>query len=74
MGGLTEAVQTVMRSAGIAEGYERLKEFSRGRAVNREQLRAFIATLELPEDTRRRLLELTPQSYLGLATQLAREI
>jgi adenylosuccinate lyase len=71
---LTEAVQTVMRSAGIADGYERLKEFSRGRAVNREQLHAFIATLELPEDARRRLLELTPQSYLGLAAPLAREI
>jgi adenylosuccinate lyase len=42
--------------------------------VDREQLRAFIATLDLPEDARRRLLELTPQRYLGLATQLAREI
>jgi len=71
---LTEAVQTVMRAAGIPDGYERLKDFSRGRTVDREQLRAFIATLDLPEDVRRRLLELTPQGYLGLATQLAREI
>jgi len=71
---LTEAVQTAMRASGIPEGYERLKEFSRGRAVDREQLLAFIATLELPEDARRRLLELTPERYLGLATQLAREI
>jgi adenylosuccinate lyase len=71
---LTEAVQTAMRAAGIAGGYERLKEFSRGRAVDREQMLAFIATLELPETERRRLLELTPERYLGLATQLAREI
>ena len=71
---LAEAVQTVMRAAGIPDGYERLKDFSRGRTVDREQLRAFIATLDLPEDARRRLLELTPQRYLGLATQLAREI
>ena len=71
---LAEAVQTVMRAAGIPDGYERLKDFSRGRTVDREQLRAFIATLDLPEDARRRLLELTPRRYLGLATQLAREI
>jgi adenylosuccinate lyase len=71
---LTEAVQTVMRAAGIPDGYERLKDFSRGRAVDREQLHAFIATLDLPQDARRRLLELTPERYLGLAAQLAREI
>ncbi len=71
---LAEAVQTVMRAAGIPDGYERLKDFSRGRAVDREQLRAFIATLDLPADVRRRLLDLTPERYLGLATQLAREI
>jgi adenylosuccinate lyase len=71
---LAEAVQTVMRAAGIPDGYERLKDFSRGRVVDREQLRAFIATLDLPEDVRRRLLDLTPERYLGLATQLAREI
>ncbi|HZF26937.1 MAG TPA: adenylosuccinate lyase [Steroidobacteraceae bacterium] len=71
---LAEAVQTAMRACGIPDGYEKLKEFSRGRAIDREQLHAFIGTLQLPSDARRRLLALTPELYLGLATQLAREI
>ncbi|HKE43621.1 MAG TPA: adenylosuccinate lyase [Steroidobacteraceae bacterium] len=71
---LAEAVQTAMRAEGIADGYEKLKEFSRGRMIDREQLHAFIGTLQLSSDARRRLLALTPQLYLGLAPQLAREI
>ena len=42
--------------------------------MDRAQLHAFVATLQLPEEARQRLLELTPERYLGLATQLAREI
>jgi adenylosuccinate lyase len=71
---LAEAVQTVMRASGIADGYERLKDFTRGQAIDRAQLHAFVATLALPQEARQRLLELTPESYLGLAAQLAREI
>ena len=71
---LAEAIQSAMRGVGIQDGYEKLKEFSRGRAIDREQLHAFIGTLQLSSDVRRRLLALTPQLYLGLATQLAREI
>ncbi len=71
---LAEAVQTVMRACGIADGYERLKDFTRGQAIDRAQLHAFVATLPLPPEARQRLLELTPERYLGLAQQLAREI
>lgn len=70
---LAEAVQTVMRKAGLPEPYERLKELTRGREVGRETLRRFIAALELPEDDKRRLLELTPAAYTGLAARLARQ-
>ncbi|MBS0611954.1 MAG: adenylosuccinate lyase [Proteobacteria bacterium] len=69
---LAEAVQTVMRTQGIADGYDRLKDFSRGQPVSRDALHAFIRTLELPEAERQRLLELTPERYLGLAARLAR--
>ena len=71
---LAEAVQTVMRACGISDGYERLKEFTRGKAIDRAQLYAFVATLQLPEEARQRLLTLTPERYVGLAAQLAREI
>jgi adenylosuccinate lyase len=71
---LAEPVQTVMRAHGVPDGYERLKAFTRGQPVDRERLHAFIDTLELPAEARRRLLELTPDTYTGLAAELARDI
>jgi len=71
---LGEAVQTVLRAACVADGYERLKEFTRGRAVDGGMLAAFIDSLPLAEAEKRRLHGLTPQSYTGLAAQLARQI
>jgi adenylosuccinate lyase len=71
---LAEPVQTVLRACGVPDGYEKLKAFTRGRAIDREQLHAFIGSLELPADARQRLLELTPPAYIGLAAKLAREI
>jgi adenylosuccinate lyase len=71
---LAEAVQTTMRACGIPSGYEKLKDFTRGQAIDRERLRAFIASLDLPDAQKRRLLELTPATYLGEAARLARNI
>jgi adenylosuccinate lyase len=71
---LGEAVQTVLRAAGVPEGYERLKEFTRGRAIDAHALAAFIDTLPLPPEEKTRLKALTPQGYTGLAGRLAREI
>ncbi|HYM28039.1 MAG TPA: hypothetical protein VET66_07810, partial [Steroidobacteraceae bacterium] len=71
---LGEAVQTVLRAAGVPDGYERLKDFTRGRAVDGGMLAAFIDSLPLGEAEKRRLRALTPHGYTGLATQLARQI
>ena len=68
---LAEPVQTVMRRYGVEQPYERLKELTRGRAVTRESLHQFIATLPIPEAARRQLLALTPATYIGLAEDLA---
>jgi len=69
---LAEAVQTVMRRHGRHDAYERLKEFTRGRRIDREALHEFIRSLELPEDERDRLLALTPATYLGDAAKLVK--
>jgi len=69
---LGEAVQTVMRANGIPDGYDRLKQFTRGRPVDKDMMREFISSLELPGPEKERLLELAPGSYLGLAPALAR--
>ncbi|NLF21601.1 MAG: adenylosuccinate lyase [Lentisphaerae bacterium] len=71
---LAEPVQTVMRKAGLPNPYEQLKAMTRGQAITADTLRAFIAQLDLPAADKRRLLALTPASYIGLAPQLARRV
>ena len=68
---LTEPVQTVLRAAGVPDGYELLKAHSRGKPLTRESLATLITSLPLPEAERQRLLALTPAGYVGLARQLA---
>lgn len=73
---LGEAVQQAMRTAAIAgaqgmeDPYERLKELTRGHRVSGEEMRQFIAGLGLPDEVEKRLLELTPARYIGLASDL----
>lgn len=71
---LAEPVQTVMRRFGIENPYEQLKAMTRGKGITREALHAFIAQLAIPDSERRRLLEMTPASYVGKAAELARRI
>jgi adenylosuccinate lyase len=69
---LAEPIQTVMRKVGMANPYERLKELTRGRRVTAEIMKEFVEGLELPEEDKQRLKELTPASYVGMAEQLAK--
>ena len=71
---LAEPIQTVMRRHSLPNPYERLKELTRGKAITRDAIAQFIATLEIPAADKQRLLELTPGSYTGLAAALARRI
>ena len=72
---MAEPIQTVMRRYGIANAYDRLKELTRGQSgINRASLRAFIATLEIPEAEKQRLLQLSPDTYTGKAAELAKRI
>ena len=71
---LAEPIQTVMRRYGLPHPYERLKELTRGKAITRDAMRRFIASLEIPEAEKERLLALTPSSYLGKARELAARI
>jgi len=72
---LAEPIQTIMRKRGIANPYEKLKELTRGNQnIDRVSLHQFINTLELPMQDKKTLLDLTPQSYIGLAAKLAKKI
>jgi len=70
---LGEAVQTVMRAYRIEGSYEKLKELTRGKGgITRRDLHAFVRSLPIPEEAKRRLLALKPGTYVGLAPRLAR--
>ena len=76
---LGEPIQSAMRALGargvpgMEEPYERLKELTRGRRIDGDDLRAFVRGLHLPEDVQDRFLALTPQTYTGLAGRLVED-
>jgi adenylosuccinate lyase len=71
---LAEPIQTIMRRYGIANPYEKLKEFTRGQRIDRQGMHDFISQLELPDEAKGRLLELTPSTYVGNAAELVGEL
>lgn len=67
---ISEAIQTVLRKNGIPDAYESLKELTRGKEITPEIIKEFIEGLEIEDEDKQRLLKLTPQNYLGLASRL----
>jgi adenylosuccinate lyase len=68
---LAEPIQTVMRRYGIENPYEQLKSLTRGKRITPEDLADFIRGLDIPEEARKALLELTPAGYTGNAAGMA---
>jgi len=68
---LGEAVQTVLRAEGIADGYELLKDFTRGRKVDAAAYQQFVASLPINALAKARLAQLHPAEYIGRAASLA---
>ena len=71
---LAEPIQTVMRRYGIEKSYEKLKEFTRGKAITQDAVGEFIATLDLPQSAKDDLNAMTPASYIGNAIAQAKAI
>ena len=71
---LAEAIQTVMRRYSIEKPYEKLKELTRGNNITREGLTKFIKTLTIPDNEKQRLIELTPDTYIGNAIEQTKSI
>ncbi|MFC5337362.1 adenylosuccinate lyase [Leucobacter denitrificans] len=73
---LGEAIQTVIRAevtAGrstISDPYAALKELTRGRRIGQTELVEFVSALEIGDEAKQRLLELTPAGYVGIAAEL----
>ncbi|TVQ74810.1 MAG: adenylosuccinate lyase [Chromatiaceae bacterium] len=71
---LAEPIQTVMRRYGVEKPYEKLKELTRGQRIDGPSLRVFIDSLEIPEEAKASLKELTPGRYTGNAGDQARRV
>lgn len=70
---LAEPIQTILRKYGISDAYERLKEMTRGRKISREEMLAFVETLDgLSAEDKKTLRSLNPSNYIGLAAHLAK--
>jgi adenylosuccinate lyase len=73
---LGEAIQTVIRAevtagrSAIEDPYALLKELTRGKRIGRDDLVAFVEKLDIGQAAKQRLLELTPATYVGLASKL----
>lgn len=69
---LTEAIQTVIRKNNIPDGYELMKDLSRGKDITQTDLVKFINNMNVPSNDKARLLKLTPASYIGYASDLSK--
>lgn len=68
---LAEPIQTMLRKYGISDAYDRLKKLTRGKGISKESLHDFINSLdELSEEDKKTLLDLTPATYVGLASEI----
>jgi len=63
-----------MRRYGVQGAYEKLKEVTRGKTVTAADLHKLIASLEIPQADKDRLLAMTPATYVGKAAELARRV
>ena len=72
---LAEPIQTIMRRYGVPNPYEQLKELTRGKDdITKETIHKFVDGLAIPDTEKKRLREMTPQNYIGIAAELARKI
>ncbi len=67
---LSEAVQTVMRLENIDNAYEKLKELTRGKSLNKQKYIEFINDLNISSKNKEYLLKLKPENYIGVAPKL----
>ena len=69
---LTEAIQTFLRLEGVVEPYEKVKKISRGNVMDKETYLKIIDELIVDKSHKKTLKNLTPQTYVGIAEELAK--
>jgi adenylosuccinate lyase len=67
---IAEGAQTILRTAGLSNAYDELKQLTRGKSITRSDIKTWIDSLAVNDSTKARLRELTPHNYVGLAEQI----
>ncbi len=64
---VTEGIQTVLRRVGYPNPYEALKALARtNKPINKSLIRAFIDELDVEEEVKNELKQITPHNYTGV--------
>ena len=61
-----EAIQTVLRREGYPKPYEKLKELTRGTQITEQDIKNFIETLDVSQNTKAELRLISPFTYTGI--------
>lgn len=69
---LAEAVQTILRKNGYKDAYEILKGLTRGKHITMKEINEFIKELNIESNDKKKLLNLKPSDYVGLAEKIAK--
>jgi adenylosuccinate lyase len=67
---LAEGIQTVLRSINYPDPYTALKDLTKGNKITQASIQEFVKNLDVDAELKQRLLELTPQNYIGLSKEL----
>ena len=70
---LAEALQSFLRLEGMKDGYDKVKELSRGQKMDRDSYLKAVDALVKSKEYKNLLKELTPKTYIGIASDLAEE-
>jgi adenylosuccinate lyase len=66
---VSEGYQVILRSAGVLDGYELLKEFTRGKVIDKNAMHLFIDEVsqkyKLPKNIAEKMKKITPDNYIG---------
>lgn len=63
---VAEAIQNILRREGYPKPYEALKGLTRGKtSITKEDIHAFIGTLEVSDIIKAELMDVTPFNYVG---------
>ena len=64
---VSEAIQTILRREGFPKPYEALKGLTRtNHEITKESIQEFIHTLDITEEVKAELLQISPQNYTGI--------